>query len=501
MKRVRLLLSCITSTLLILALSSAALPREVRDEPLVTIAGVPPSANLVGLVNQSGLNPDILVYFSFDAAAQVLGFTPVMGLEPDEKLGGIDFDSATAKLIGITNFGNIVTVDQQTGVATTLARISASLAKGKLALDFDPATRVLRITNENGLFIEINLSRVPVIVNVDTPPSYESNDSNAGKTPNIAGLANNQTPLANGGNKPEIFALDSDQDALAVIEGFNMRTLGSLGVNTTSAVGFSAVPGSPFAFASLLLEGETKSRLFQVSLVNGLAVEIGSLPIGPLSGLAVLLNNNNMDMMIACRVTPSEDTNPVGTSHTIKVTATKDGVPVENAFVLVGILVGPNAGTNGRGRTKDKPDNEEKDPEFDFTYQSNGRVGIDLIMVGVVVDGQITFCKAIKRWVKDPDDGSELPDEGELLLITEVLVSKKAVTVKGCCFQAGDLIFINDEKQKTKSDSARPRTVVTAKKGRKKLRSCQNRSRNRVFVRRARAGQRVQDTEAFDTCP
>jgi hypothetical protein len=119
-------------------------------------------------------------------------------------------------------------------------------------------------------------------------------------------------------------------------------------------------------------------------------------------------------------------------------------------------------------------------------------------MVGIVVDGKIEFCKATKRWFNDP---SEIPGGPNLLNISEVTVSKKKVIVKGCCFQPGDVIVVNDKEQKTKNDSDNPLVILIANKGAKKLKACKNDFQNRVFVRRALIGAPVQDTQAFATCP
>lgn len=497
MKRIRRALLVIVITSLIALPIEVALCRATGSTSAF-LPAVAEGANLVALVNQSGLGPDVLNFLFFDDPEQALGSIAVMGLEPDEKIGGISFDIKASKIIGVTNIGNVVLVDPQTGIATKIASISPNLARGKLALDFDPDTRRLLIMSESGIFIEIDLSRTPPLVIIDSQPTYAADDVNAGKTPKIAGLASNKITEPNSSN---IFVIDSANDTLAVIDGFKLKTVGALGVNTTSGVGITAALGSPFAFASLLLEGEEKSRLYIISLISGLAVEMGSIGVGgPVRGLALLLDNKNTDV-ISCDVNPSHKDNPVGTSHKIKVTVKKNGVPVQNAFVLVGILVGPNAGAGGHGRSRDNPATQEKEGDFDFAYTSNGRVGVDLILVGVIADGKIEFCKATKRWFLDPNNPPDIPGNPGLLTITEVIVSKKKVIVKGCCFQNGDVIVINDKAQKTKNDSDDPEIVLIARKGGKKLEACENNFKNRVFVRRAALGQPVQDTEAFATCP
>lgn len=496
MRRTRFFLSIFFACSLLIGLPSASPWFSKRPANRVLAAtgtladGI--EGQVVSLTHQDGQAPDQLFFWSLDDTAQPISTKEVTGLVPGEKIGGIDYDPETEKIIGVTNLGNVVAIDPSTGVAVQIARLSSTFAQGQLGVDYDPDAKVLRLMSENGFQAEIDFSRNPPFIILDTTPTYPADDANASKPPKLAGLSSNQIP---DDNSRRLYAIDSAQDVLARLEGFRLKTIGGLGVNTGAVVGFSAVPNTPNAIAALQLEGEQTSKLYLVSLLTGAVSEIGLLGDGrPIAGLALLLKQK-VDNVI-CEIDPPEDRNPVGTDHSFKITVKRDGKLVP-AFVMVGIFAGPNIGVNGTGKTKDNPDTEEKEIEAGFTYTSNGKTGIDTINVGAItIFGEFVFCTAKKEWFV-PDDGP--PNPG--LTISTVTLNGKKLTVTGCCFAAGDKIFVNDKEQATKIGPNNSTTILIAKKGGKKIKACEAGFTNRVFVRRNEIGKPVQDTAAFATCP
>ncbi len=442
-------------------------------------------AEMVGIATQPGFLPDLLVRWFSNNPQQLTGVKPVSGLEPDEKIQGAGFDPETNTFIAITNLGQVVKINSETGQATLITRISSSLIRDKIAFDYDPATKKVRIINKQGSNIEIVLSEIPVL-DFGSPVSYDTDDINNGKTPTVAGLARNQIP---GVIDTRFFAIDSALDLLTLIEdpaSGKMKTIGNLGVNTSDCTGFDIAENTNFAFASLVREGETASRLYEIDLETGKATETGMIGSGlEISSITILLGDN--PAKIECEVNPSGAVNPVGTTHSLRVTVKKDGKPVD-ALILINILVGPNKGVGTKGRAEDDPETEEDDPGLGLTYESNGLVGTDTIVVGFIAEGKIGICVATKVWVKG-------------LLISQVVVEGKKLRVEGCCFEASDKIFVNDKEMATKSDKDNPVFVLIAKKGGKKIKECAADFTNRVFVRRQRPGEPVVDSNAFATCP
>jgi hypothetical protein len=104
---------------------------------------------------------------------------------------------------------------------------------------------------------------------------------------------------------------------------------------------------------------------------------------------------------------PAEDTNNVGTDHTVTATVTISGDPLSDALVSFSITDGPNADAGG-----DCSDNvgctTDSNGEVSFTYTSNGDAGQDAIEacitqlgpVGVLGAQQLPCDTATKDWVQ-----------------------------------------------------------------------------------------------------
>ena len=83
-----------------------------------------------------------------------------------------------------------------------------------------------------------------------------------------------------------------------------------------------------------------------------------------------------------------------GSNHTVKVTVTNGGNPVQGALVNFNVISGPNAGDSGQGTT-------DANGEATFTYPGDGGVGTDTVQAsGTHLGGSFT-CSVTKLWV-DP---------------------------------------------------------------------------------------------------
>jgi Domain of unknown function (DUF4394) len=431
--------------------------------------------DVIGITHQSGLEADLLNFWFPNNPQGPVTSKPVTGLEPGEKIRGVAFDPDAGKLIAVTNIGKVVHIDPKTGAAMPVTQVNSNFVQGKLAVDFDHVTRLLRIMSENGFEVDVDLSRVPPTITIDTLPPYANGDVNAGKLPKIIGLAGNQLP---GTSDRRSFVIDAAQSVLAVLDGFRLKTVGALGIKINSAGGFSVVPGTPFGLAALQREGEETLRFYFISLVNGRAFEIGSLSVDrPVDGLAIFISLGPME----CHLDPETAVNPVGAEHSIKITVTGGQNDNSNVTIYLMVDTGPNIETGGVGNTED-------DNVAVFKYKDNGGTGTDRITVGVHhPNGKTAYCEATKIWVD--------------FALASVTRAGKNLVVTGCCFQAGDTLFVNDEAQKTKRDPDNPTTTLIGKKAFKMLEACSANFTNRVYVRREEPGKPLVDTAAFATCP
>jgi hypothetical protein len=93
-----------------------------------------------------------------------------------------------------------------------------------------------------------------------------------------------------------------------------------------------------------------------------------------------------------CNITPSSDTNPVGTQHDMEVTVTRGGVPQSGVGVTVDIVSGPNSPDSGTFVTGPSG-------QISVFYISNGQPGTDSITASGSVAGIPFSCNATKVWV------------------------------------------------------------------------------------------------------
>ncbi|HVF85931.1 MAG TPA: DUF4394 domain-containing protein, partial [Pyrinomonadaceae bacterium] len=187
--------------------------------------------------------------FTFDSATPGTTTVPVAisGLvSGSETIVGIDRRPTNGLIYGVSSQGRIYTINETTGAATLVSTISgATLTGGAFGVDFNPAadtagTASLRITN-NGTGINQNLA-VNVatgVATVQTPLAYAAGDANFGQNPNVAGsaYANN----VNGATTTTLYDIDTNLGVLVTqnpIAAGTLNTVGSLGVNSSSVLGF-----------------------------------------------------------------------------------------------------------------------------------------------------------------------------------------------------------------------------------------------------------------------
>ena len=225
---------------------------------------------------------------------------PITGLGTSETVVGIDFRAnapgvSDRRLYAITSGNRVVTVDTTTGAATIIgtAAFTPALTGTSFGVDFNPQADRIRLHSDAEQNLRLN-PLTGVVAATDTALAYADGDVNAGQNPTIVGTAyTNSVP---GATATDLFAIDADRDALVLLESPNsgkLTTRGTLGVNTTLAVGFDIVgagAGTSFvgtAYATLT-GNPTRSQLYTINLATGLASLIGDVAHDrPLIGIAI----------------------------------------------------------------------------------------------------------------------------------------------------------------------------------------------------------------------
>jgi Domain of unknown function (DUF4394) len=277
-----------------LSTGAATLVGAVAGAALRDIAIEPPSPPLIVALTSAGT----LATFVPGSPSTILSEIAVAGLEPGETLLGIDYRPANGVLYGIGSTSRVYRVELATGIVQPLAASSftPSLAGVQFGVDFNPVPDRIRVVSD----ADQNLRLHPLtgaVAGVDVPLAYAAGDPNAGADPNVVGAA--YTNDFAGATSTTLFAIDGVLDAL-VRQGSlggapvspnsgQLFTVGSLGLDSTGAVGFDVSPLGG-AFAALVPSGAAGSRLYAMNLSTGAATLLGVVGAGSMTvlGLAVV---------------------------------------------------------------------------------------------------------------------------------------------------------------------------------------------------------------------
>jgi len=228
---------------------------------------------------------------SFDRAAPgtLKGSVAVSGLQPGEKLLGLDMRPADGLLYALSSQARLYTLDPATGVATpksTLAAVAGDdnpytgLAGSQFGIDFNPVADRLRIVSDTGQNLRVDVASGAATTDGALNGPAAPRITAAGYTNAIAGTASTQ-----------LYSLDAAAGQLYLQEPPNSGTLGTplaLGAPFDAAGSLDIDARSNTAYAALGAAGGT--ALYTVALTAGTApVRVGLIGSGePLVGLALV---------------------------------------------------------------------------------------------------------------------------------------------------------------------------------------------------------------------
>jgi hypothetical protein len=201
--------------------------------------------------------------------------TAITGLAAGETVLGIDFRPKDRLLYALSSTGKIYTIDPATGAATVKAMLAADAADTTnpfagisgtaFAVDFNPVADRLRVISNTGQSLRIN---------ADTGATTTDGAINAaGALPIVTGAA--YTNSFAGTTATSLFDIDTAADTLALQNPPNDGTLsnvGALGVNANGDVAFDIAGGTNgLALAALRTSAGGPSSLYRIDLVTGAA--------------------------------------------------------------------------------------------------------------------------------------------------------------------------------------------------------------------------------------
>ena len=223
-----------------------------------------------------------LVRFSAQVPGTIIGSVAISNLQQGDILLGVDVRPATGDLYGIAQSGRIYTIDAATGAATFRSRTDIAVSGTSGGVDFNPVPDRLRLVTDTGQNLRINVDTGVTIVDGAINPD--------GPVLGAAGYINSFA----GTTSTSLYVINSAASTLMLQNPPNNGTLvavGALGV-TLDAGGNAGldvrfVGGQNIAYATLRSGGNT--GFYRVDLASGAATLVGAVGGNPvLNGMAVM---------------------------------------------------------------------------------------------------------------------------------------------------------------------------------------------------------------------
>lgn len=223
-----------------------------------------------------------LVSFNRDAPGTVRTTVAVTGLQSGENLIGIDFRPANGLLYAVGSSGRIYTLDTASGAATLKATLAAdpadttapftALAGNDFGVDFNPVADRLRIVSNTGQSLRIN---------VDTGATTTDGNINGGAA-NAAVSAAAYTNSFAGTASTALYVLDTATDTLYLQNPPNDGTLSmpvALGVDAGAANGLDIDARTNTAYAVLTVGGARSLYTINLAATTNAATSVGAVGV------------------------------------------------------------------------------------------------------------------------------------------------------------------------------------------------------------------------------
>ncbi len=228
------------------------------------------AATIIGLTADNAL-------VSIDSEARRAA-APVRITGADGRVLGIDQRPQDGRLYGVTDRGQIVTIDPATGRATQVSRLNTEFASGgRAVVDFNPVANRLRLMGMNGTNLRVNVDTGEAAR--DGELKYAAGSPHAETTPRV--VAGAYTNSVAGTQATALYTIDT------LTRSFNLQAPPNDGVQQPRGqvaemlppgVAFDILPDGQGGNAGYLLAGRV---LHMVNLETGAARaagEVANLP-------------------------------------------------------------------------------------------------------------------------------------------------------------------------------------------------------------------------------
>ncbi|MET0265190.1 MAG: DUF4394 domain-containing protein [Duganella sp.] len=221
---------------------------------------------------------------SFDRATPgaIRTTATVSGLQSGENLLGIDYRPADGLLYGVGSTGRIYTINGSTGAATLKSTLSAdstdttapftALAGASFGVDFNPVADRLRIVSNTGQSLRIN---------VDTGATTTDGNINGGAATTAISAAAYTNSFAGTANTT-LYVIDAANATLYTQNPPNNGTLASpvaLGLTASSVAGFDIDARSNLGYAVMTVGGARNLYTVNLAATSAPATLVGAVNV------------------------------------------------------------------------------------------------------------------------------------------------------------------------------------------------------------------------------
>ena len=231
-------------------------------------AAAPPA----GAATQIGLTADNQLVRIDTEARRALAPVRVSGTAGS--LLGIDVRPADGKLYGLTDSGQIVTIDSATGMATRVSQLNERFdGGGRAVVDFNPAADRLRVMSMNGANLRVNVQTGEAAK--DGQLKYAAGTPWAETTPRV--VAGAYTNSIAGAQQTMLLTIDSLTRTLNLQAPPNdgvQQPRGEVAKSLPAGVAFDILADGQGNNRGFLLAG---GRLHDVDLQGGRATDLGAV--------------------------------------------------------------------------------------------------------------------------------------------------------------------------------------------------------------------------------
>lgn len=236
---------------------------------MIAAAGAAEATTLVGLTADNSL---VVIDSQTRRAAQPIRITGAEG-----RVMGIDQRPQDGRLYGVTDRGQIVTIDVGNGRATQVSRLNVPFESGgRAVVDFNPVANRLRLMGMNGVNLRVNVDTGEAVT--DGTLKYATGTPMAETTPRV--VAGAYTNSMTGATATALYTIDTLTRRLNLQAPPNdgvQQPRGEVAATLPAGVAFDILSGAQGGNTTFLLAGGT---LHAVNLETGAATAAG-----PVTGL------------------------------------------------------------------------------------------------------------------------------------------------------------------------------------------------------------------------